>query len=402
MHNFIYASKDAWISSGSNKTTLQDEKDQNFGQDPILELKKVFDNRSFDYPTRVLVHFSTSDIVSVSESIAKHAALNSTTIEPKYYLRLYEAEGNKELSSEYKLQAFPISQSWDEGVGKFGDNPKTTTGVSWLNRNYPVEATETSWSLSDGSPVGGCSYISGSLFGEDVPMLWATQSFSYESPDINMDVTRIVEHWLTASNSNMYIPNNGILLKFSGSNENANLTFASSSETDNLTHGSLKFFSSQTHTIYAPKLEVRWDDHIPITGDVTGSLIELNLSSSQDNDLHMIRLKPSYKETETAKFRVRGRKKYMQKSFSTSLNKHSGSFIPEGSGSYSIIDVTTGETVVPFSDYTKLSCDSTSNYFNQDLNGFIPNRVYKIIYKLQTTEDGTQIFDNNFEFKIKR
>ena len=396
MHNFIYATKDAWISSGSNRTTLQDEKDQNFGQDPILELKKVFYNKSFDYPTRILVHFDTADILAVSKSIATHAQINSTTIEPKYYLRLYEAEGNKELSSEYKLEAFPLSQSWDEGVGKFGDNPKTTNGVSWNNRSNPVEAAATTWTLPDGSTaVGGGQYISGTLntgtyTGDD--LLWGTQSFSYESPDVNMDVTRIVKHWLTGSAAGeSFIPNNGILLKFSGSQE-----------VGDEIHGNLKFFSSNTHTIYAPKLEVRWDDHITIAGDVTGSLLKLNISGSQDNDLHMIRLKPSYKETETARFRVRGRPKYLQKSFSTSVNKISSSYIPEGSGSYSIVDVTTGETVVPFSDYTKLSCDPTSNYFDQDLNGFVANRVYKIVYKLQTAENGTQIFDNNFEFKIKR
>ena len=46
MHHFIYATKDAWISSGSNKnTTGLSEADQNYGQDQILELKKVYYNK---------------------------------------------------------------------------------------------------------------------------------------------------------------------------------------------------------------------------------------------------------------------------------------------------------------------------------------------------------------------
>ena len=48
----------------------------------------------------------------------------------------------------------------------------------------------------------------------------------------------------------------------------------------------------------------------------------------------------------------------------------------ESVGSYSIMDVATNETIIPFSDYTKLSCDSTSNYFIQWLDGFAPDRVY--------------------------
>ena len=40
MHHFIYATADAWISSGSSTITGESWRDQNFGQDEILELKK--------------------------------------------------------------------------------------------------------------------------------------------------------------------------------------------------------------------------------------------------------------------------------------------------------------------------------------------------------------------------
>ena len=64
-------------------------------------------------------------------------------------------------------------------------------------------------------------------------------------------------------------------------------------------------------------------------------------------------------------------KNHLQHQFKTV----SGSFIPHGKGSYSIIDMATNESVVPFSAYTTMSCDTTSNYFKQDLNAFEPNRV---------------------------
>ena len=127
MHHFIYPTKDSWISSGSNKVTGVTEKDQNFGQDQILEIKKFFYDLSFDYQTRALIQF---DLTTVSKSVA-----DGSITSPQYYLRLYEAEGNQELSTEYSLAAFPLSQSWDEGVGKFGDSPKVTNGVSWDNKD---------------------------------------------------------------------------------------------------------------------------------------------------------------------------------------------------------------------------------------------------------------------------
>ena len=126
------------------------------------------------------------------------------------------------------------------------------------------------------------------------------------------------------------------------------------------------------------------------------------MSGLVDNYVYPIGIREFYKESEVAKFRFGSRKRYIQKSFSTSVQTISGSFIPEGSGSYSIKDVATDETIIPFSPYTSMSCDSTSNYFIQNLNGFYPDRVYKILLKLKLDDGQEQIFDNDFEFIVKR
>ena len=384
MHYYIFPTKAAWISSGSNaSTTGISEKDQNYGKDQILELKKNFYNDSFDYPTRMLLKFDLNETGnSLSQSI-----VNGDITTPKFFLRLYESEGNSDIVSDYKISANPLSQSWDEGFGKFGDTPKVVNGVSWENRINKQGLSEITWSNSDGTKShGGAYYTSGS--GNH-----ASQSFSSESPDINMDITDIVNNWLGGSR---YIENHGILLKFSGSQE-----------TDSTTFGNLKFFSNDTNTIYSPKIEVRWDDHVACSGSNTGSLILLNTSGSDDNYLYPIGWKKEYRETEKVKFRIGARKRYIQKKFSTSYNTITGSYIPEDSGSYSIVDVATGETIVPFEDinnisYTKMSCDSTSNYFMQWMNTFNPDRVYKVIFKLKQSDGQEIIYDDDLEFIIKR
>ena len=52
----------------------------------------------------------------------------------------------------------------------------------------------------------------------------------------------------------------------------------------------------------------------------------------------------------------------------------------------------------------KLSCDSTGNYFNLDLNGYQPERYYKIEYRIQsgsgTDEEINQYYDEGFTFKV--
>ncbi len=372
MHHFIFPSRDTWISSGSSTITGESFKDQDFGRDQILEVKKEFYNHSFDYPTRALVQFSGDEFTELSKSVAD----GTIASDAKYFLRLYEAEGNSDLSTNYKLAVQPLSEAWVEGTGKFGDNPKNVNGCSWENRRYPKGGSATTWTDAGGTTLN---------------VSQSSQTFTNESPDINVDVTDMVNMWLDGEANNY-----GMLIRFSGSQE-----------TDSTTLGNLKFFSRHTHTIYAPKLEVRWDDHIACSGSNTGSLTQITSSGLADNFLYMKGLRESYKVGERVKFRVGARKRYIQKTFSNSVQTVTGSFIPEGSGSYAIKDVATDEFIVPFEDnqdtsYTKLSCDSDSNYFIQYLDGFYPDRVYKILLKLKTDDGQEQIFDDDFEFIVKR
>jgi len=382
MHYFIYPIKDAWISSGSNKnTTGISEADQNYGQDQILELKKVYYNSSFDYATRVLVQFDLNESGnSISKSIADGKITN-----PSFYLRVSEAEGTQELSTDYTLAAQPLSQSWDEGSGKFGDNPKVTNGVSWENRrNYP-SATPVSWSAVNGTPSFGGAVLSVSE---------SSQRFQYTSPDVEMDISDMANGWLSGS-----ISNNGLLLRFSGSHEDATVDDAEHPYSGSYTTGYLNFFSKDTHTIHPPKLEVRWDDHNSCTGDVTSSMTELTMSGV-DNYLYVKGMREYYKETEKIRIRVGARKRYIDRTFFTSVQSISGSYVPDTSGSYSIIDSATGEIIVPFSEYTYLSCETGSMYFDQWLNTFQPNRVYKILLKITDNDNNEYVYDEDYEFKV--
>ena len=363
MHKYFFTTKDAFINSGSDQTTGEDFKDKNTGQDEILELKKVFFDRTFSHPTRILLQFDTNEIESyISSSVLPH--------DYKVNLRLYETEGTSGLTEEYKVAAYPLSQEWDEGVGKEIDNPKTTDGCSWKFRKNREGASEISWTTSGGT------YIST----DEV-----TQSFSSESPDINMDITSVANKWFGGVNENY-----GLLIRLSGSRETSSGSFED-----------IKFFSRQTNTIYSPKIELKWDDHLPATGSNTGSLTSLDVSGNVENYLYPIHFREAYKENETVKFRFGARKRYIQKSFTTSVQTVSGSFIPHGSGSYSIIDMATNESVVPFSAYTTMSCDSTSNYFKQDLDAFEPNRAYKILIKVNHNDGQEIIYDNDFEFILR-
>ena len=359
MHRSFFANKDTFINSGSNFLDGTTFTDKNTGKDEVLELKKVFFDRKFHAPTRVLIQFNTNEIESyISSSVLPN--------DYKVNLRLYETEGVSGLSEEYKIAAYPLSQEWDEGVGKEADDPKTTDGCSWLYRKNRDGASELEWTTQGGTYIAG----------DEV-----TQSFSSESPDINMDITTVAKKWFGGVNENY-----GLLLRLSGSRETSTGSFED-----------LKFFSRQTNTIYSPKLELRWDD----SSHSFGSLTPLDVSGNSENYLYQLHAREAYKENETVKFRFGARKRYIDKSFSTSVQTISGSYFGEGSASYSIIDMATNESVVPFSAYTTMSCDTVSPYFKQDLNSFEPNRAYKILVKVKHEDNQTIIYDDDFEFILR-
>ena len=116
--------------------------------------------------------------------------------------------------------------------------------------------------------------------------------------------------------------------------------------------------------------------------------------------MFMIGLRKTYKETEKPRFRVAARERYITKTVSTTKSTITNKLIPHGSGSYSIIDVETGETLIPFGDYSKLSTDTYSNYFKLKLDGFINNRLYRILLRLRLNDGRYRIFDDNFDFKV--
>ena len=62
------------------------------------------------------------------------------------------------------------------------------------------------------------------------------------------------------------------------------------------------------------------------------------------------------------------------------------------------------DVVIGFSDYTKLSADSTSNYIKLHLDSFQPERYYKLLFKVPNSGSSSayQIYDNKWIFKVTR
>ena len=351
---FITASKDASIY-------LQ-QPNQNTGLDEILDISKVYYGNIKDV-SRALIKFDLDVLSNLVDT--NQVVLDSV----KLLLRETESQ---EIPLRYTILSHPISGSWEMGNGTRFDNI-STTGATW---NYREGESKIDWLLnglasgSDSNPndgTGGTWYTASA----------ASQSFNYQSADLGIDVKNAVVSWLSGS-----LPNEGFILKHTNEFED-----------DTNDYGILKFFGKETNTIYQPKIVVGWDDQV----FNTGSLLPVNL---EEGDV-VIRVKPltnEYKLNSTKVIRLVGREKYPLKTFTNSFSYNDVKYLPSTTY-YQIKDYQSNDIIIPFGDYSKVSCDTKGNYIKFNFSNWQPNRVYKIEFKVESDGD-TIHFDDNITFKI--
>ncbi len=365
MHYFTFAEKDT--------TLYQNTSSLNAGLDEILEVRKDITSTGASVNvSRALIRF---DLSQISSSMVRR-----TIKSPRFYLNLYDANPSS-LATSQSLYAYPVSGSWVMGDGRSYDNPITTEGASWKYKDGLINGTL--WpgtvSSSGGQWYDGDGYV-------------ASSSLTHKTSDVRMEVTDIVNKWLALT-----MPNEGFMIKRSGSVGNLD---SGSDEGDTTRFGNLSFFSTDTHTKYPPTLETVWND----SKWATGSLSPITGSDLEDSVVYMKGLRPEYKEKSKVRFRLVCRERFPAKTYSTTPSNLTVKTLPSASSYYSIMDAETSEVVVPYGSGSLLSCDGNGNYFNLWLDGYQPERYYKIEYRVQsgsgTVDEIDQYFDEGFTFKV--
>ena len=384
MFRIFYAEKDATLYEASPLI--------NTGIDEILEVgKRLGTDGDSLLKSRSVIKFDMSEI---TDTLSKYGAnLNSC----KFVLQLYTTHA-KNLPAEYTIDANVVGQSWINGVGFENSYPSVTDGVTWdqalsgsnwISGSQNINITGTSlyvtgsgeggsWLYQSGSGLFDTSSFNSSYFYQSG--LEQDEAFSYRPTDINMDVTEAVRLWISGSN-NVAIDNNGFILKFSDADES-----------DNNVTGYIRFFSRETHTIYVPKLVMYWDN---------SEYIETLDAVDLDSYTMYTKLNAEYRDTDIVKVRIYGRDRYPRKSPTNTYPMQTIKRLPE-STYYSIRDAATDEVIIPFDNiYNKVSCDATSNFIYLDMNGFMPERYYRLEFKIV---DGftEQRIDDEYYFKVTR
>ena len=64
------------------------------------------------------------------------------------------------------------------------------------------------------------------------------------------------------------------------------------------------------------------------------------------------------------------------------------------------------EVIIPYGSGSKISCDSTGNYFNLFMDGLQAERNYRFCVKVVsgsgTTDEQINFYDDNYEFRVVR
>ena len=380
---FIFPEKDATLYSHPDRTLM------NSGHDEILEIVK--EKGSSDqryYPSRALIQFRNEEIKStISNKIGSSTFNNGTT---EVALKLLSSQ-HRNLANILNLEVFAVSQSWDEGTGRYSNLPSSSNGCSWIYRDNDI--TKTKWTTSSfatattggidtiGITKGGGVWYTGSAF------QGSQQFLSGDSLDTNINVTSIVQKFSASLFANSTYPtgidNHGFIIKQPDSIE----------QDTSSSFGEMKYFSVNTHTIFPPRLIFKWDDSIHNKQSSAKQSGELSVS--------LYRNQEEYNQNDEATFRVHVRDKYPVRQFASSSNFLNVGYFTTASY-YSIRDAHTEEEIIPFdTSFTKLSADNEGMYFKIFMKGLQPERYYRVLFK-HTNNEGTTVYDNNYHFKVVR
>ena len=375
MYKIIYPLSDATIYSQFPE--------RNTGMDQILELGKSTEGAPslegdatvyYDstYNSRILIKF---DLADVSSSIVRGKIDSNTAT---YYLNLKGTSATS-LPIQYDVYVFPVSSSWVNGTGYFGNDPQVTNGASWYYRNGKLQTVKWATSSYNSNSTGSFSTITGG--GNWYTSSFSSQSFNHSDIDVRVNVTGIINRWLDGT-----FQNNGFIVKF-----------PASVEQDDSILGNIQFYGKESHTIFIPKLEIYWND-VDFSG--TSSISEVG---QDDFVVHAKNMKSAYSDVEVAKVRLLVREKYPQLSYATSSHYLNVKRFPTSSY-FQIQDVVTDEIIVPFDTTgTKVNCDTTGNYLKLDCTSLMPERKYKLVFKTEWEGgDTVKLIDENMVFGIKR
>jgi len=268
MYRRLKARKDTYITNKIIRNSFR-ATDANVGEGATLDLFKLYNENKVsgdDTPielTRILIKFDLNPLRALTGSI-----LDISSDSFRCDLKLFDVFGGQTLPSNFKVAVFPLSRSFDEGVGRDVVKFQDIDAANFITSSVTNESP-TTWHLTGANKQGllGSDDLdiisSGNLSdGNGVVDLFRTQTFLNGTEDLAVNITTLVS--ATLANQ---IPDYGFRISFSGTQE-----------TDTKTRFVKRFAARHnSNTRKRPSLDVRYADaiqdyHEAFFFDLSGSI----------------------------------------------------------------------------------------------------------------------------------
>ena len=267
MYRILKALKDGYITNKVMNNKFR-ATDANTGRAGTLDLFKLYEESTLPSTpsgvteiSRVLIKFDLDPLRALTGSV-----LDITDASFDCRLQLTDIVGGQTLPSNFQLIVFPLSQSFDEGIGRDVVSFNDLDACNFITSSY-LGGNSILWNEQGANKEGllGASnidIISSGTLGGGVVDLWRSQTFTGGSENLLVNVTHIVSATLAG-----IIPDHGFRISYSGTLETNNRTLF------------VKRFASRhaTDTRITPRILVRYDDAIrdntnDFFFDLTGSV----------------------------------------------------------------------------------------------------------------------------------
>jgi hypothetical protein len=220
----------------------------NMGESDILETFYIFAqaNSSSQELSRILTKFPVETITvdRANNSIPASGSVN-------FYLKMSNAPHSQTVPTKFTLTVAPISRSWDEGFGLDMEEYSDIGVSNWGSASVSSSGDGGGWTLEGGD------YLTSPT---------SSQYFSNGIEDLEVDVTEIVEEWLSGT-----ILNYGVGVHLTSSQEAGEQSFYTK-----------MFFARGSNFFYKrPCIEARWDP--AITDDRNDFVLSSSLLPAQNN-----------------------------------------------------------------------------------------------------------------------
>jgi len=214
----------------------------NMGRADTLEVFSIFAqaNSSSNEITRTLIQFPVSSSDTGSTILAdRNDGKIPASGSVNFFLKLYNVAHDQTVPRDFTLEITPVSQSWEEGYGldmeNYSDLTYDGTGSNWINAK-----AATAWTNEGGDFLTASVYSSYNF----------SQTFEKGTENLEVDVTDLVEQWVTGLAGGGVVDNYGVAIFLTSSQESGSKR---SYYTKKFSARSSEFFFNR------PVIEARWD-----------------------------------------------------------------------------------------------------------------------------------------------